>query len=77
MSGHHRFECDFLTFTITNIGFKTKTEKRLGFLFLETRSFNFKSFWNNLSQTYGVIYDEFGALPCRIKKVIFVLRTLR
>ena len=48
--------------------FKRKTEKRLGFPFLKTRSFNFQLFWNNLSQKLGEIYDEFGPLPVRIKK---------
>ena len=48
--------------------FKTKTGKRLGFPFLKTKSFNFKPFGNNLSQKLGVIYDEFGPLPVRIKK---------
>ena len=57
--------------------FKRKTEKRLGFPFLKNRSFNFEPFWNNLSQKLGVIYDEFGPLPIKIKKVISVLRTLR
>ena len=57
--------------------FKRKTEKRLGFLFLKTKSFDFQPFWNNLSQKLGVIYDEFGPLPIKIKKVISVLRTLR
>ena len=47
---------------------KRKTEKRLGFPFLKTRSFNFQPFWNNLSQKLGVIYDEFVPLPIRIKK---------
>ena len=56
--------------------FKRKTEKRLGFPSLKTRSFNFEPFWNNLSQKLGVIYDEFGPLPIKIKKVISVLRTL-
>ena len=50
--------------------FKRKTERRLGFPFLKTRSFNFQPFWNILSQKLGVIYDEFGSLPIRIKKVI-------
>ena len=57
--------------------FKRNTEKRLGLPFLKTRSFNFQPFWNNLSQKFGVIYDEFGPLPIRIKNVISVLRTLR
>ena len=57
--------------------FKSKTEKRLGFPFLKTRSLYFQPFWNNLSQMLGVIYDEFGPLPIRIKRVISVLRTLR
>ena len=48
--------------------FKRETEKWLGFPFLKTRSFIFKPFWNNLSQKLGVIYDEFGPLPIRIKK---------
>ena len=73
----HRSACDFLTFTITNMSFKRKTEKRLGFPFLKTRYFNFQSFWNDLSQNMGVIYDEFDPLSIRIKKVISVLRTLR
>ena len=51
------------------MSFKRKTEKRLGFLFLKTKSFDFQPFWNNLSQKLGVIYDEFGPLPIRIKKV--------
>ena len=57
--------------------FKRKTEKRLGIPFLKTRNFNVQPFWNNLSQKLGVIYDEFGLLPVRIKKVISVLRALR
>ena len=57
--------------------FSQKTEKRLGFPFLKTRSFNFQPFWNNLSQKLGIIYDEFGPLPIRIKKVIALLRTLK
>ena len=48
--------------------FKRKTEKRLGFPFLKTRSFNFQPFWN--FQKLGVVYDEVGPLPIRIKKVI-------
>ena len=47
---------------------KKKTEKRVGFLFLKTRSSNFQPFWNNLSQKLGVSYNEFGPLPLRIKK---------
>ena len=46
--------------------FKRKTEKRLDFPFLKIKSFN-QSFWNNLSQNLGVVYDEFGPLPIRIK----------
>ena len=57
--------------------FKSKTEKRSGFSFLKTRSFNFQTFWNNLSQKLEVIYDEFVPLTIRIKKVIFALRILR
>ena len=49
----------------------------MGFPFLKTRSFNFQPFWNNLSQKLEAIYDEFGLLPIRIKKVISVFRTLR
>ena len=45
-----------------------KTEKKLGFSFLKTRSFNFQSFWKSLSQNLEVIYDEFGPLQIRIKK---------
>ena len=56
--------------------FKSKTEERSGFSFLETRSFNFQPLWNNLSQKLKVIYDEFVPLTIRIKKVIFVLRIL-
>ena len=48
--------------------FKRKAEKRMGFPFLKTRSFNFQPFWNTLSQKLGVIYDEFGPLAIRIKK---------
>ena len=44
------------------MSFKWKTEKRLDFPFLKTRSFNFQPFWNNLSQKLGVIYNEFGPL---------------
>ena len=50
------------------MSFKRKTEKRLGFPFLKTRSFKFQLFWNNLSQKLGVIYDEFSPLPIRIYK---------
>ena len=46
--------------------FKRKTGKRLDFPFLKTKSFN-QSFWNNLSQNLGVVYDEFGPLPITIK----------
>ena len=53
--------------------YKKETEKKLGFPFLKTRSFNFQPFWNNLSQKLGVNYDVFGPLPVRIKKVISVL----
>ena len=53
--------------------YKRETEKKLGFPFLKTRSFNFQPFWNNLSQKLGVNYDVFGPLPVRIKKVISVL----
>ena len=49
---------------------KRKTEKRLGFPFLKTRSCNFQSFCHNLSQKLGVTYDEFGPLLIRIKKFI-------
>ena len=49
------------------MSFKRKREKRLGFPFLKTISFHFQLFWN-LSQKLGVIYDEFGPLPIRIKK---------
>ena len=66
----HRSACDFKTFTITNMPFKRKTEKKSGFPFLKTRSFKFQPLWNNLSQTLGVIYEEFGPLPIRIKNVI-------
>ena len=52
--------------------YKRETEKKLGFPFLKTRSFNFQPFWNNLSQKLGVNY-VFGPLPVRIKKVISVL----
>ena len=51
------------------MSFKSKTGKRLGFPFLKTRNFNFQQFWNNLSQKLGVIYDEFGFLPIRIKNL--------
>ena len=42
----------------------------------------FKALFHNvphkeLSQKLGVIYDEFGPLPVRIKKVISFLKTLR
>ena len=59
------------------MSFESKTEKRLGFPFLKTRSFNFQSFWNDSTQNLEVIYDEFDPLPTRIKKVISVLKTLR
>ena len=57
--------------------FKRKTEKKMCFPFLKTRSFNLQPFWYNLSQNLGVIYGEFGPLPITIKNVISVLRTLR
>ena len=60
---------------IRNMPFKSKTEKRLGFLFLKTRSFNIQPFWNNVSKKLEVIYDEFGPLPIKTKKVISVLTT--
>ena len=59
------------------MSFKRKTEKRLAFPFLKTRSFKFQLFWNNLSQKLGVIYDEFSPLPIWIIKVISILGTLR
>ena len=57
--------------------FKKKIEKILGFPFIKTRRFSFQRIWNNLNQKSGVIYDELGPLPIRIKKVISVLRTSR
>ena len=50
--------------------FKSKTEKRLGFSFLKTRSFSFQTFWNNLSQNLGELSssDQFGPMPIRSKK---------
>ena len=50
--------------------FKRQTEKRLGFPFLRTISFNFQPFWNNLSQKLGVFDDGFGLLSFRIERVI-------
>ena len=55
---------------------KGKQEKKLAFPFLKTRSFNFMPFVNNLNQKVRTIYDEFGLLSIRIKKVISVLRAL-